>query len=354
MRKKNINLYIAGIVLISCAIIYFFPFPINYFVESKGLILPAHEWSLIRSIEGNLISSHKDNIKGSVQSFGVTEFVRGDVVEFKINNNILSAKSITTGDTVGMIYSNEQERNLIQLLGDFEVLNAEYKFYTTGQKPEDIQQAKTKLEFVKQDLLTQKKLTARAETLYKESVISDQEYELALNDLKLKEIQIDIAEALYNSVSTGDKPEMAALIKAKMQALEKQINQVKGRFTFFTVTSPVSGMVVSNRALDNTETVINVADTSSLVILVPFDLKELPYVKKGQEVYIGKSSKQYKGKILNIDNVVQVIDYKQAIFATIIIDNHIDLMPGSFAEVSMHCGELSLMEYLKRIFDITF
>jgi ABC-type oligopeptide transport system substrate-binding subunit len=253
-----------------------------------------------------------------------------------------------------MIYSNEQERNLIQLLGDFEILKAEYNFHTTGQKPEDIQQAKTRLEFVRQDLLTQKKLTQRAENLFKEAVISDQEYELSLNDLKLKEIQIDIAEAHYLSVSTGDKPEMAALIKAKIDALSNQISQVKNRLNFFTVTSPVSGMVVSNRGIDNNEIVINIADTSSLVLLVPFELKELPYIKHDQEVVIGRNGIKVIGRILTIDNVVQTIDFKQALFATVVIEGNSDLIPGSFAEATIQSGELSLVEYLKRIFNITF
>ncbi len=70
----------------------FFPYQVGYNIETKGLVLPAHEWSLIRSIEGNLISSYKDNIKGSVNSFGVTEFQRGDVVEFKLHPKISSGK----------------------------------------------------------------------------------------------------------------------------------------------------------------------------------------------------------------------------------------------------------------------
>lgn len=354
MVKNKINLLILAFLLLASIIIYFFPFPVSYNIESKGLIIPAHEWSLVRSVEGNLISSYKDNIKGTVNSFGVTEFQRGDVVEFKLHAKIPFVDVIGTGDTIGMIYSNEQERNLIQLLGEFEILNAEYQFYTTGQKPEDIQEAKRRLEFVKQDLLTQQKLTKRSEGLFKESVISDQEYEISLNDLKLKEIQIEIAEAQYLSVSTGDKPEMAAVIKAKIDALENQINQVKRRFNFYTVTSPVSGMIVSNRGLENSEIVINIADTSSLVVLVPFDFKEFPYIKKGQEVSIGSNGHKTSGSILNIDNVVQIIDSKQALFATVIIENHSEIIPGSFAEVSIHCDDLTLMDYLQRILNITF
>ncbi len=74
-------------------------------------------------------------------------------------------------------------------------------------------------------------------------------------------------------------------------------------------------MVVSNRGIDNNEIVINIADTSSLVLLVPFELKELPYIKHDQEVVIGRNGIKVIGRILTIDNVVQTIDFKQALFA---------------------------------------
>lgn len=357
MRKKAKNLlfvHISFVLLVS--ILLWLPIDLDYKIQTKGLILPAYEWSLTRTVDGNLISAYKDNIKGTVNSLGVTEFRRGDVVEFNLNPQITNTLTVNLGDTIGRISSNEEERNLIQLLGQFDILNAELDFYSTGKKPEDIQEAQRKLELVIQDFETQKKLTTRAETLFNDKVISDQNYDIALNDLKLKEIRKNIAEAQYLSATTGDKPEMVALIKAKRDALQKQIAQVQNRINYFTLTSPVSGMVVSNRGLSNNEVVINIADTSSYVVLVPFQLIDKDYVKIGQEVEIilDKVKERPKGKIIKIDNVVQMVDYKQTLFATVEFDNYVPLLPGSFAEITILGDEIPLVDYMKRFFQINF
>ncbi|CAN5306391.1 hypothetical protein BH23BAC1_BH23BAC1_24040 [soil metagenome] len=355
MRKNTKNLIFVHISFVFVvSVLLWLPIDLSYNIQTRGLILPAYEWSLSRTIDGNLISAYKDNIKGTVNSLGVTEFRRGDVVEFNLNPEISGSLTVNRGDTIGRISSNEEERNLIQLLGQFDILNAELEYYSTGKKPEDIQEAERKLELVIQDYETQRKLTSRAETLFNDKVISDQNYDIALNDLKLKEIRKNIAEAQYLSATTGDKPEMVALIKAKSDALQKQISQVQNRINYFTLISPISGMVVSNRGLSNDEVVINIADTSSYVLLVPFQLIDKDYVKIGQEVelILNKVKEKPKGKIIKIDNVVQMVDYKQTLFATVEFNNHIPLLPGSFAEISILGDEIPLVEYMKRFFQI--
>jgi multidrug efflux pump subunit AcrA (membrane-fusion protein) len=350
--KNLIFVHISFVLLVS--ILLWLPIDLNYKIQTKGLILPAYEWSLTRTVDGNLISAYKDNIKGTVNNLGVTEFRRGDVVEFQLNPGIANSLIVNQGDTIGRISSNEEERNLIQLLGQFEILNAELEFYSTGKKPEDIQEAQRKLELVIQDYETQKKLTSRAEVLFHDRVISDQNYDIALNDLRLKEIRKNIAEAQYLSAITGDKPEMVALIIAKRDALQKQIAQVQNRINYFTLISPVSGMIVSNRGLSNHEVVINIADTSSYVVLVPFQLIDKDYVKIGQEVEIilNKVKERPRGKIIKIDNVVQMVDYKQTLFATVQFNNKTPLIPGSFAEITILSDEIPLLEYFKRFFQI--
>jgi hypothetical protein len=161
---------------------------------------------LSRAGDGNFISSFKDNLKGVTTSFDVTEFSRGDVVGFELNPNFEEANYVFQGDTIGYINSNEEQRRLIELEGALDVLNSELLFFTTGQKPEDIQVTDERLKRAKQDLETEKILFSRNQKLFEDSVITQLEMDILLNMLKLKEYEVHIMTAEYNSAITGEKP----------------------------------------------------------------------------------------------------------------------------------------------------
>lgn len=356
MKRQKKGLVWMIVFLSILALAFYIPYELPYRIYTRGLIVPAYEWSLARTLEGNLISAYKDNIKGSVDTYGVTEFQRGDVVEFRLNPLIYQNLYVQKGDTIGVLYSNEEERRLIQLQGDYDILKSQLIFYTTGQKPEDVQEAEKKLALMDQELATQKGLMERMESLYRDSLISDQHYEIELNKFRTTQLSRDVAEAQYLSAITGDKPEQAELIQTQMVALQQQIQQIKTRLEYFTLLSPLSGMVVLNRGSDNSELLITIADTSSYVVLLPIDVMERKFVTENMqaEVRLSHTRQKSSGIIRSIDNVVQWVDSKQAFFATAIFSNEMEIMPGTFTEVVVHCENINIREYISRILDLTF
>lgn len=163
MQKK----YVTWITLLSITLVALFLFVYNPMIsfrtKTKMVIHPTEEWELCKTIDGNLISVHKNHRKNYVQNYAVTEFQRGDAVRFVLNPKIFDKEQLTIGDTIGYVYSNEEQRRLIQLLGQLGVLSAELEFHTTGQKPEDVLFAERKLILAQQELETQRKLMRRSE-----------------------------------------------------------------------------------------------------------------------------------------------------------------------------------------------
>jgi hypothetical protein len=247
MNSRRILVVSSVIAFIAILVVACFYIKVPYKIRSRALFMPASEFNLVRTLDGNLISSFKDNVRGVVKSYGVTEFQRGDVVQFLLNPKLLSQKYVNIGDTIGWIVSNEEQRNLIQLKGELNIMKAEFEFYTTGQKPEDIQTAKEQWELAKEQLDIQKKLLQRSTALFVDSVIPQQEYDIELNKLKVKEIEVGIAEARYMSITTGEKKEQGRLVSARIANLESQIKQVSDRLAYFTFTTPMSGMILLQR-----------------------------------------------------------------------------------------------------------
>lgn len=351
MKRKKVTIGVIVILVISAIAVLFLPLTFSYTTQSKVQIKPGLEWELSKNTSGHILTTFKNNINASVSSYSVTEFQRGDVVKFILKEEVLNRRTISRGDTIGYLFSNQEQLKLIELEGNLRILRSEYAFFTTGQKPEDIEKAKRQIHMARQELETQKRLMVRTSALFKDSVISGQEYDIALNEMKVKELAVSIAEANFESVSTGDKPEQSALIKSKIDAISQQIGQIRERINYFTLISPVSGQIAVNRQqpteILETEPLLRVIDVDTMVGITPIRLSELPYFEIGNEIQLTADGKT--GYIISIDNVAQSDWLGSTVYLTSLIQNGQDLMPGKVASVKAIGKELSLFDYILAI-----
>lgn len=353
IKKRKISFIVVLLLLLAIVVVLFGPFKTEYKVVSKVTIKPALEWELTKTIDGNIITVYKDNINNTVNSYSVTEFQRGDVVEFRLNPDVLKKDYINKGDTIGFVFSNEEQRKLIELEGNLKVLDSEYKYYTTGQKPEDVDKASKQLILAKKELETQQKLMARSETLFKDSIISPQQYDIDSNELEVREMNYKIAKANYKSVTTGEKPEQAELIKSKIYAQSLQLNQLKERLDSFILISPISGKLAKDR-YDNLITenskgisIVRIIDTNEKIGVSPIRLKDLQFFELGSAAFLPREKKH--GTLIFKDNIAQTNWNESSVFLTFIIKDAVDLNVGSFTDINIYGKVLSLKEYLKII-----
>lgn len=324
-------------------------------INTTGVVLSSKEWTLARTIDGNLISSFKDNVLGSTNSFNVTEFSRGDVVEFRLNPNIGDREFIHKGDTIGTIYSNEEQRKLNQLHGELAVLESELLFSTTGRKPEDVLVASEKLKLATQDFETEKKLYERNLKLYEDSIISRQQFEIIANNYKLKEFQKQIADAEFHSATTGEKPEQELLIKSKIRLIKDQIDKMQERLDYFVITSPVDGMIMKNTNRFSDEILLKVLDNSKFVVIAPVNIQDRKYIKKGNGVILRSNLGDIigKGEIVSLDNIIQIVNSRQAFFTKSVLYETNDVILGELGDIEINTGEVNLSEYSKRMLNLS-
>lgn len=351
MQKK----YTTWITLVGLAILAVYLFGYNpkvaFSTKSKLVIHPAEEWELAKTIDGNLISVHKNHMKNYVQNYSVTEFQRGDAVRFVLNPSIFDRDKITKGDTIGFVYSNEEQRRLIQLKGQLGVLYSELEFHTTGQKPEDVALATRNLELTEQELQTQRKLMARSEELIKDKVISKEQYDIDLNELKVKEMRVELAKANLASIDTGEKPEMEKLVRSKIEALSWEIDQIQNRVDLLTVVSPISGRVIIDHGsmlmtsvVLNSETIVKIVSDANPVGLVPIRLKHRSAIHLGAEVQFNKS--EIRGKVILVNNIAQISLSSPYIFYVVEFDKQTDFTMGEIQDVVVNGSKIPFTEFL--------
>lgn len=315
------------------------------------VIHPTEEWELCKTIDGNLISVHKNHRKNYVQNYAVTEFQRGDAVRFVLNPKIFDKEQLTIGDTIGYVYSNEEQRRLIQLLGQLGVLSAELEFHTTGQKPEDVLFAERKLILAQQELETQRKLMRRSEELIIDNVISKEQYDIDLNELKVKELSVELARVNLSSVDTGEKPEMEKLIRSKIAALSNEIEQIQNRLDLLTVVSPISGKILIDHGSmiktvvsQNNETIVKIVSNDRPIGLMPIRMTHRAAISTGNQVTFRKHDA--KGKVVLINNTAQISVSSPYLFYVVDLEDYDKYTFGEIQDVVVHGAKIPFITFL--------
>jgi len=345
-------LILAGLIAAS----YFISIPYN--VNSRGIILPVKEWSLKKSGDGMLVSVFKDHLRITITDFSVTEFQRGELAGFRVNNKILTQEFINVGDTIGIINSSEEERRHVEMVAQLQVQKSLLKVHSTGEKPEMVQMAYEAMIKTEHEYETQKKVTGRNEILFNDKYISAEEYELSYNDYLVKKHNMNIARSNFEAVSTGAKEEQLNFLMTSINALELQLRQVEERLQSFHILSPIDGRLVGRRALQpGEEIVISIADSSQCLVILPVEIHQLPYIEAGQHVVLksGSFGVSFTASIISVDNVVQMNNQRQNVFVTALLDeNGPDIIPGMIVEAGIQCGMVSVADYFKRLLRIVY
>lgn len=355
MKSKKILFWLPAIFLIFPFSFLIKNFELTYSLSSKAIIYPIEEWTLSRSETGNLINSLKDYRYNSIKEYSVTEFQRGDHAKFSINPDIFEKDFLYKGDTVGMMISQFEKRNIVELQGELLTQKKLLEVYKSGEKPENIEIAKERKILAQQELEIQERVTERNKTLYDKAYISEEEYELSLNEFYIKKQNFLIAESTFNALSTGAKQEEVEYVEANIESIEAQIQQLENMVDNFTIVCPINGKLIRDqRVIIGYDAILRVADINKLVLLIPVDAYNISNLFLGQKVLFNDSSNNssYSAEIVSFDNSVQMLDGKQKIFVTALTSdlpqNH-KIYPNMMVDVMIESETISLVAYISRL-----
>lgn len=96
---------------------------------------------------------------------------------------------------------------------------------------------------------------------------------------------------------------------------------------------------------------LSVGDNSAYVLLLPVNYVEKHYIQLQQkiEITITGTIQTAFGKIIGIDNTVQIVDGRQAFFVTALIeDKNLALVPGMLVRTTIYCQPMSLQDHFLR------
>lgn len=346
-QRRNITRLILILLAVVVASLFFLPIQYPYKIDGLAKIVPVREWRLIKGTDGRLLASLHNHERGMTEAYAVSQFERGDAVNFAIRSALQAGQQIAAGDTVGRIYSNEIERQLAQLNGELEVATAALAVTTEGEKASVVQEAEQRLAFARREQAEQQKIAERLERLYQQGLTSRELYEIEAGRLKLMEINIAIAEAQLQSAHTGAKREEIRLARSQIEALRREIAAVERRSAQYVFTSPIDGKIAR---LFSDDTLLTIYDTTAYIVFMPIEWQNYQYLAPLQEVnlqFSGADSQQ-SGRLLTFDRSVHNLNGRQVVFAALRIDNRQRLLSGMLQKCVIWARPVTLWEHTKR------
>lgn len=348
INRYKSHLVVALIILI--IVIIFLPIKYPSSINSKGKLLPHNTWLISKETDGRLTTEFLNNATGINNEFSVTQFERGDAVQFKFNLDLISLGQVRQGDTIGYVISNEIEKDIEKLKGELNTARALLNIQTSSEKESVIEEEKSKLVFAEKELEEQTKIYERKKQLFDRDLISRQEYEADEARYELAKININIAKERLRSVQSGAKTEEIDYASTQISTIENEISVLQKRYESNNIVSPISGTVARSFSSD---TLLIINDVSKSVVLIPIKWQASGKIKTEQQVVVSSPNvnESLKGKVFSIGNSVKTLNGIQYIMVTARFDDAIsELKPGLLVDCTIHIGEQTALEILTDFF----
>jgi hypothetical protein len=346
IAPKRIILVIAAMLVIALILI-FVPVRIPHTLSAYGRLLPAREWVLVRTDNGQLISMLRSNSSGVVEQYSITQPERGDAMQFVLSPSVITGATVEEGDTIGWVTSPELAQQLAALQGALDVAHAALASARSGDKPAVVEQARGALAQARASYDEQDHLHARQAELHKRKILSDEEFELSRDRLAVLRSAVVVAEAQLAAVTSGLKTEDVRQSASQVTALESEIEALRARMNRFTHVAPLGGMLRNPHAED---TLLAVQDEKTQVFLLPIHIRDCGRLKVGKEIRfdIPRTSLSGVAVLRRIDRTVQYVGGEPVCIVTAEVSGDTRaLRPGLVARCVVECPPLTLGEYLR-------
>ncbi len=337
-----------AVLAVVAGVVLFLPVRFPSAVNTFATITPANRWLLIKSTDGQLISSTFNYRTGLSDGFRVSTFNQGSSVYFSINSLLVPGHAVTMGDTIASIYSTDVSERLIALNGQLAAARGALAVNSTGQKTAVVTEAEQRLEFAKRRRQEHRKVERRTVLLFEQSYISQGEYDRVVSEANALDDEITLAESNLEVARTGAKPEQLDLVNTNIIALQSEIDAVKRRASTLVLTAPISGTIMPTYSGD---TLVSIAATEYLA-LIPVQRTDYLRVAetKAARLSVRGLSKAVHGSLISMNGEFKVLGGREVLIAIGRLESPTtDVMPGMLVQCRIHCAPVSVIEYGNRL-----
>jgi len=317
-------------------------------IQVPGKVVPRLEWSLIHGERGQLVSALHDHLEGATKHFEVVDFDRGDQVRFELHPGL--GTSVSIGDTIGSFHSAELERRRVRLEGQLAGEVSALAMFAVGEKAADIEESELLLDYRKTQLDWHEREMVRLRSLREQGLVPQADFEMAENELALRQMKVGIAAAGLQSVKTGAKERELDWRRTRVRALRAELDLVQQRLGQAAFVSPIVGHLGRSSARD---TLAVVSDTTSYFVLMPIRWQDRDKVSVGREVgfLVEDTGRRLSGRIASVGRQVEMINGEQFLSVKALVSaGGTALVPGLMVRCFLEQAAVGPWEFIRRLF----
>jgi len=311
-----------------------------------GLLLGLVKMELRISSESQLIPVERAIIRAEVEGILDQILVReGDTV--------------LQGEVVATISPREYEMEIRRNRAELEEKRANLRLLKRGPRPEEIDQARKRVEKARTQVEFATKELVRVGKLYQEELVSDKEMEEAQQRLALHSKELEEAQADLNLLLAGYRKERIEAAEAEIERLQASLDYLLAKYKLTEVVSPISGVVTTRLVEERVKEYLEKGGeicqvenyyTVRLEIFVPE--KEIADVKVGSKIKFKCRSfpaKSFFGIVSSIAPAAAKGERSQVVRVISQIPNPtLELKPGMTGNAKIYCGKRRLIFILTR------
>ena len=320
------TLYWSLAILLVFIVLLALPISLSRTINVAGKVLPARAWLLVKNQQGSVLATFSDNLRGNVGNYTAVNVIRGDAFGFTLRTSLKPGDTVVAGDTVVSIRSHELVRQSEQIGGELAVAKANLAVMLSGEKEPITREAEKSLVLAKERSQLQDALFKRQDSLYQKNLVSREVYDLARSAAQMAAIEVAIAEARLQTVSTGSKPEQIRMIQSQIAALERDLRMLAEQVGAMTLVAPLTGILLASPSVDT----LCILEDTARVALVAVPVEYMTRVLPGQSMTlrVPRRPETVPGVVVRVDPQVHLFMGKQVVMATAALHDTRGVLPS--------------------------
>lgn len=232
-------------------------------LESKGYIIPSHQILVSPQVSGRLLRLHLE------------EGLR-----------------VKKGDLLGEIESTEFEADLARATATLQLTRARLEELETGNRPEEIDQARADLAEAEAQLVQLDAEYIRAKGLIQSKVITKQDFELIESRYQALQRRVQRLKLAVKLAEDGPRKERIDSARAEVKQAEADVTKARWRLDNCRILAPISGTILKKNAeegnivnpiaFNGSFSLCDLADLADLEVSLDIQERDVSRVFKGQ------------------------------------------------------------------------
>lgn len=231
-------------------------------------------------------------------------------VSFKIPGRLIQRRFdegqwVKQGETVASLDDEDLKHQVELARANGDAAKANLRDLLSGSRPQEINEARARVEQAKVDFLNKEKDAERMESLLKSGAISRKMRDDAQTAYKIARESLSQSLERYALIKEGPRKEDIQAAKARAAVAQASLRVAETNLAYAVVKSPISGFVLSKAAepgevLAMGKPVLTIGDIDHVWLRTYVDERDIGKVKWGQEASVKTDSypgKVYRGRV---------------------------------------------------------